>query len=140
MQSREVKRTASGRWSAYITSLAPAARMLASTSASRTRLSQFWATMTLTLTRLFQSDRAFAGLLSLCYAFYLTPAGTNTYSRYDMVYALAHGTAIIDMHAGNTIDVSYYQGHWYSPRSLGLSLVATPIFWLISLVANVDNT
>ena len=96
--------------------------------------------MTLTLTRLFQSDRAFAGLLSLCYAFYLTPAGTNTYSRYDMVYALAHGTAIIDMHAGNTIDVSYYQGHWYSPRSLGLSLVATPLFWLISLVANVDNT
>jgi hypothetical protein len=96
--------------------------------------------MTLTLTRLFQSDRAFAGLLSLCYAFYLTPAGTNTYSRYDMVYALAHGTAIIDMHAGNTIDVSFYQGHWYSPRSLGLSLVATPIFWLISLVANVDNT
>ena len=96
--------------------------------------------MTLTLTRLFQSDRAFAGLLSLCYAFYLTPAGTNTFSRYDMVYALAHGTAIIDMHAGNTIDVSYYQGHWYSPRSLGLSLVATPLFWLISLVANVDNT
>ena len=96
--------------------------------------------MTLTLTRLFQSDRAFAGLLSLCYAFYLTPAGTNTFSRYDMVYALAHGTAIMDMHAGNTIDVSYYQGHWYSPRSLGLSLVATPLFWLISLVANVDNT
>ena len=96
--------------------------------------------MTLTVTRLFQSDRAFAGLLSLCYAFYLTPAGTNTFSRYDMVYALAHGTAIIDMHAGNTIDVSYYQGHWYSPRSLGLSLVATPLFWLISLVANVDNT
>ena len=114
--------------------------MLVSTSASRTRLSQFWARLAQTLIQLFQSDRAFAGLLSLCYAFYLTPAGTNTLSRYDMVYALAHGTAIIDIHAGNTIDVSYYQGHWYSPRSLGLSLLATPIFWLIKLVANIDNT
>ena len=140
MQSHEVKRTAGCRWSAYITSLAPAARILASTSASRTRLSQIWATLAQTLIRLFQSDRAFAGLLSLCYAFYLTPAGTNTLSRYDMVYALAHGTAIIDLHAGNTIDVSYYQGHWYSPRSLGLSLLATPVFWLISLFANVDDT
>ena len=140
MQSREVKRTTSGRWSAYIVSLVSAARMLASTSASRTWLSQFWATIAQTLIRLFQSDRAFAGLLSLCYAFYLTPAGTNTLSRYDMVYALAHGTAIIDIHAGNTIDVSYYQGHWYSPRSLGLSLLATPFFWLISLIGNVDNT
>ncbi|HET9979423.1 MAG TPA: hypothetical protein VFQ32_03195, partial [Ktedonobacterales bacterium] len=135
-----MKRTAGCRWSAYITSLAPAARILASTSASRTRLSQIWATLAQTLIRLFQSDRAFAGLLSLCYAFYLTPAGTNTLSRYDMVYALAHGTAIIDLHAGNTIDVSYYQGHWYSPRSLGLSLLATPVFWLISLFANVDDT
>jgi hypothetical protein len=91
-----------------------------------------------TLSRLFQSDRAFAGLLALCYVFYLSPAGTNTLSRYDMVYALAHGTAIIDMHAGNTIDVSYYQGHWYSPRSLGLSLLATPLFWVIRVVDKID--
>jgi hypothetical protein len=92
------------------------------------------------LARLFQSDRAFAGLLALCYVFYLTPSGTNTLSRYDMVYALAHGTAIIDIHAGNTIDVSYYQGHWYSPRSLGLSLLATPILWLLSLFTHIDNS
>lgn len=93
-----------------------------------------------TLARLFQSDRVFAGLLALCYVFYLTPSGTNTLSRYDMVYALAHGAANIDIHAGNTIDVSYYQGHWYSPRSLGLSLVATPLLWLLSLIVNIDDT
>ncbi|HEU4783989.1 MAG TPA: hypothetical protein VFS83_11665 [Ktedonobacterales bacterium] len=101
---------------------------------------QIWATLPQTLARLFQSDRVFAGLLALCYVFYLTPAGTNTLSRYDMVYALAHGTAIIDIHAGNTIDVSYYQGHWYSPRSLGLSLVATPLLWLLSHITSIDNT
>ena len=135
-----MKRTAVERWQTYIASLAPAARAIASTSASRTRLRQFWATIAQTLSHLFQSDRAFAGLLALCYVFFLTPAGTNTLSRYDMVYALAHGTAIIDIHAGNTIDVSYYQGHWYSPRSLGLSLLATPLLWLVSLFANIDNT
>jgi hypothetical protein len=103
-------------------------------------LLQIWATLPQTLARLFQSDRVFAGLLALCYVFYLTPAGTNTLSRYDMVYALAHGTAIIDIHAGNTIDVSYYQGHWYSPRSLGLSLLATPLLWLLSHITTLDNT
>ena len=103
------------------------------------RLGYWWARVAQTLTGLFQSDRAFAGLLSLCYVFFLTPSGTNTLSRYDMVYALAHGTAIIDMHAGNTIDVSYFQGHWYSPRSLGLSLVATPLLWLLGVVANIDD-
>jgi len=100
---------------------------------------QIWATMPQTLARLFQSDRVFAGLLALCYVFYLTPAGTNTLSRYDMVYALAHGTAIIDIHAGNTIDVSYYQGHWYSPRSLGLSLLATPLLWLLSHITTIHK-
>jgi 4-amino-4-deoxy-L-arabinose transferase-like glycosyltransferase len=103
-------------------------------------LRHIWATLPQTLARLFQSDRVFAGLLALCYVFYLTPAGTNTLSRYDMVYALAHSTAIIDIHAGNTIDVSYYQGHWYSPRSLGLSLLATPLLWLLSHITNIDNT
>lgn len=140
MRSQEMKRSVGERWLTYVTSLAPAVRTIASTSVSWTRLRQIWATMPQTLARLFQSDRVFAGLLALCYVFYLTPSGTNTLSRYDMVYALAHGAANIDIHAGNTIDVSYYQGHWYSPRSLGLSLVATPLLWLLSFIVNIDDT
>src|SRR5689334_14358781 len=141
MRSQEIKRTVGERWMTYVTSLGPAVRTaVASAPLSRTRMRQIWATMPQTLARLFQSDRVFAGLLALCYVFYLTPAGTNTLSRYDMVYALAHGTAIIDIHAGNTIDVSYYQGHWYSPRSLGLSLLATPLLWLLSHITSIDNT
>lgn len=135
-----MKRTVGERWLAYVASLAPATRTLVPTLATRTLLKQWWASVPQALARLFQSDRVFAGLLALCYAFYLTPSGTNTLSRYDMVYALAHGTAIIDIHAGNTIDVSYYQGHWYSPRSLGLSILATPLLWLLGHVFTIDDT
>lgn len=76
----------------------------------------------------------FFALLVLCYAFFLEPAGTNTISRYDMVWALAHGTAIIDPLHKNTIDVSYYHGHYYSPRSIGLSLLALPAFAIVQAI------
>lgn len=74
-------------------------------------------------------------LVVACYGFFIAPAGTNTLSRYDMVQALAHGTAIIDAHAANTIDVSFYNGHLYSPRSIGLSLVAVPVLVVAQTVA-----
>jgi len=85
------------------------------------------------------SEWAFAALLTFCYVFFLSPAGTNTISRYDMVYALAHGGANIDIHASNTIDVSYFHGHWYSPRSLGLSLLAVPMLLVVGHFYDLDN-
>lgn len=85
------------------------------------------------------SEWAFAALIVFCYVFYISPAGTNTISRYDMVYALAHGVANIDIHASNTIDVSYFNGHWYSPRSLGLSLLAVPMLAVIGHFFDLDN-
>lgn len=91
---------------------------------------------TLSLTR---SEWAFGALLVLCYGYFLTPAGTNTISRWDMVYALAHGGANIDIHASNTIDVSYYNGHWFSPRSLGLSLLATPVLMVVGHFVDLNN-
>jgi hypothetical protein len=91
---------------------------------------------TLSLTR---SEWAFAALLTLCYGYFLTPAGTNTISRWDMVYALAHGGANIDIHASNTIDVSYYNGHWYSPRSVGLSVLATPVLAALGHFVDLNN-
>ncbi|MGH2485853.1 MAG: hypothetical protein ACRDHE_07575, partial [Ktedonobacterales bacterium] len=77
--------------------------------------------------RLSRAERIFIGLVILSYTYFLQPGGTNTFSRYDMVAALANGSASIDGRAANTIDVSVYQGHLYSPRSIGLSLLATPI-------------
>jgi hypothetical protein len=81
-----------------------------------------------------RNEWLFFGLLVLCYAFFLEPAGTNTISRYDMVWALAHGTASIDGLAKNTIDISIYNGHVYSPRSIGLSLLAVPVFDIVQLI------
>jgi hypothetical protein len=63
---------------------------------------------------------------------------SNVWSRWDMVYALVHGQAAIDVHAHNTIDVSYFNGHWYSPRTVGLSLVATPVLWVLSVFTSLD--
>jgi 4-amino-4-deoxy-L-arabinose transferase-like glycosyltransferase len=83
-----------------------------------------------------RTEWLFFGVLILCYAFFLEPAGTNTISRYDMVWALAHGTARIDAFHTNTIDISVYNGHYYSPRSLGLSLLAVPVFDVVQLIMN----
>lgn len=88
--------------------------------------------------------RAWIGLLVLCYTYVVSPANTNTLSRYDMVVALAQGTARIDALAANTIDLSYYQGHYYSPRSVGLSLLAVPVlqvfYQLERLIGQQDET
>jgi len=101
---------------------------------------RLWGWLSLVTARLTRAEWTFVGLLTLCYAFFLTPAGTNTISRYDMVYALSHGTAIIDQHANNTIDVSLYNGHWYSPRSLGLSLLAVPILYILGHFMDLNNS
>jgi len=90
-------------------------------------------------TALTLSEWAFAALVFFCYVYFITPAGTNTVSRYDMVYALAHGGVNIDLHASNTIDVSYFHGHWYSPRSLGLSLAAVPVLFVLGHFVDLDN-
>ncbi len=84
--------------------------------------------------RVTRTEWLFFGVVVLCYIFFLEPAGTNTISRYDMVWALAHGTARIDLFHANTIDTSIYNGHYYSPRSLGLSLLAVPIFDVLQLI------
>ena len=89
--------------------------------------------------KLTASEWAFAALLVFCYGYFIIPAGTNTISRWDMVYALAHGGANIDIHASNTIDVSYANGHWYSPRSLGLSLLAAPVLAIVGHFVDLDN-
>jgi hypothetical protein len=83
------------------------------------------------LSKISRTEWMFFGLLVLCYVFFLEPVGTNTLSRYDMVWSLAHGTAII---TPNTIDVSFYHGHYYSPRSLGLSLLAVPFLGLLHVL------
>lgn len=85
------------------------------------------------------SEWAFGALLTFCVIYFIMPLGSNDQSRWDMVYALIHGTAIIDQHAHNTIDISLYHGHYYSPRTIGLSIVATPVLWLLGHVVSLDQ-
>lgn len=136
MRSEEIKRAAGARALHTLAAIAPGLRE--GTLSTTVRLPSR-AALSRAVARLFQSDVAFGVLMALCYVYFLIPAGTNTLSRYDMVYALSHGTAIIDYHAGNTIDVSYYQGHWYSPRSLGLSIAGMPVLWLFGQFADLNN-
>lgn len=100
----------------------------------RTRRLNIWRKVAAALPRLTWLEWSFVALVVFCYVFFLEPANTNSLSRYDMVSALAHGTAIIDYHAGNTIDVSLYHGHYYSPRSIGLSLVAVPVLAALHVI------
>lgn len=90
---------------------------------------RLWARVLARWSQLSRAERLFIALVVFAYIYFLQPAGTNTLSRYDMISALAHGTASIDAHASNTIDVSFYHGHYYSPRSIGLSLLAVPVLW-----------
>ena len=79
------------------------------------------------LGRLTRREWALTCVVLFIDAYFFAPTGTNPLSRYDMVRALASGTAVIDRYAANTIDVSAYAGHLYSPRSIGLSLIAVPV-------------
>ena len=90
--------------------------------------------------RLTRREWLFVAVVVLSYVYFFTPAGTNTISRYDMVWAFAHGTANIDVHAHNTIDVSLYNGHSYSPRSLGLSLLAVPAYFVAHVVTALTHS
>lgn len=90
-------------------------------------------------TRLSRREWALVALVAVNYIYFLIPAATNTISRYDMVAALAHGTAVIDDNARNSIDVSFYNGHYYSPRSLGLSLLAVPGYFVAQAVTTLTG-
>ncbi len=107
--------------------------------ADRSGRSSVWGPIFRPLAWLSGAEWAFVSLLVLCYGYFLTPAGTNTISRFDMIYALAHHTATIDAHAANTINVSFYHGHWYSPRSLGLSLAALPAYVLFHHLGQMES-
>lgn len=105
--------------------------------AAATTVAPFWRRI---VARLSRRERWFPAALIFCYAYFLMPANTNSLSRYDMVVALANGTAIIDPNAANTIDVSFYAGHYYSPRSLGPSLLAVPVYKVISALSSLTHT
>ena len=78
-------------------------------------------------------------LLAFVYAYFYQDASSNGNSRYGLIFAIVQeGRLSIDTYlsrAGANIgDRSYYNGHYYSDKAIGPSLVGvivyTPLYWI----------
>ena len=78
------------------------------------------------------SPYALTGVLVLiaCYGYFLPRVeNVNSTSRMNLVYAIAdQGTIRIDDYHKNTIDKAFFEGHYYTEKSIGPSLVALPVY------------
>ena len=83
--------------------------------------------------------------LLCCYGFFFYRGGNwNVESRHAQIVALAEDHSLaIDRYEHWTGDKAYYQGHYYSDKLIGPSLVAVPVYWagrrLISLFVGDDT-
>ena len=76
-------------------------------------------------------------VLLLCYGFFRQPPGWNETSRYDLVRSLVEsGTTRIDAYHDNTGDLSFHDGHYYSDKAPGSSLMGVPVYGLLTVVWN----
>ena len=67
--------------------------------------------------------------LLLLYSYFIQPAAANALSRYDAVLAIAEqGTTRIDAYAQNTLDKGLLDGHYYSDKPPGVSLLSVPVY------------
>ncbi len=63
------------------------------------------------------------------YAYFFQGGGWNPNSRFDLTRALAEQhTLAIDDYVGNTGDWAYFNGHYYTNKAPGLSLLAVPVW------------
>lgn len=74
--------------------------------------------------------------LLLCYGFFRQEPAWNEFSRYDLVRALVEdGTTRIDAYHDNTGDKAFYQGHYYSDKAPGASILGIPVYAGLLLTA-----
>lgn len=65
------------------------------------------------------------------YSLFVHWVGWNEYSRFDLTRAIVdEGRFEIDNYHNNTGDSSYYQGHYYSDKPPGLSMLAAPVYFV----------
>jgi len=86
----------------------------------------------------------FFSLLLLLYTFAPRYVGMGHASRYDLTLAVADDhTFNIDKYVHNTIDWSFYNGHYYTNKAPGVSLLAVPFYFLLTRTEkflNIDTT
>jgi hypothetical protein len=75
-------------------------------------------------------------LLILCYGFFRQVPFWNENTRYDLVLALVDDrTTIIDRYHENTGDKVFYEGHYYSDKPPGSSLLGVPVYGLMRVAS-----
>jgi hypothetical protein len=81
-------------------------------------------------------------IVSFCsFAYFIPHWDWNQAARMDMIVAAANqGNFAIDKYQDNTGDKDYYQGHYYSSKAPGQSLVGIPIYILYEGYMNFRGT
>ncbi|NWG17781.1 MAG: hypothetical protein HXY41_14230 [Chloroflexi bacterium] len=76
-------------------------------------------------------------ILLVCYGYFMPKwADWGANSRADLVYAFGdRGVLYIDDYHENTGDKAFFNGHYYTDKSLGPSLVALPFYMVFKAVA-----
>jgi len=72
-------------------------------------------------------------LLLLSYGYYFDPGQNwNSNSRLALVWSIVDdGTVRIDKYQATTRDIAYRDGHYYSDKAPGLSLLGVPVYWTL---------
>jgi hypothetical protein len=82
--------------------------------------------------------RPYVPLLALifgAYAYFYQAGGWNQNSRFDLTRAIVEqGTLSIDAFQDNTGDKAQRDGHWYTDKAPGLSVLAVPAYAIVHAV------
>lgn len=77
-------------------------------------------------------------ILLACYSYFRPPLNWATSSRADVVYALVEeNTFIIDHYHKNTGDKAFFEGHYYTDKSVGPSLIGLPVYIVYRTIASI---
>ena len=88
-------------------------------------------------------------LLAFVYAYFYQDASSNGNSRYGLIFAIVQeGRLSIDTYLHrtktDTSDKSYFNGHYYSDKAIGPSLVGavvyTPLYWINKTFNRISET
>lgn len=92
--------------------------------------------------RVFGSSAVLVAALALAFAYAWPeqPSGANASAHFALVRSLAHGRASIDAYRAETLDVSWYRGHYYAAKAPGLALYSLPPWVALQPVHQISHT
>lgn len=74
------------------------------------------------------------------YSFFVQYPNVNQNTRFNLMRAIVHDhTVSIDRYHENTVDKSYFNGHWYADKAPGLSFVAMPAYLALLAIQPVND-